>query len=54
MRKTCARRRKITLLQDVKIRKRFEEKGTELVDVGVSNLWGHFKDVVLEVCGKEK
>ena len=44
VRKTCAERRKLTLLVDVKIRKRFEEKVTKLVDVGVPNLWGHFKD----------
>ena len=35
VRKTCAERRKITLLKDVKIRRRFEEKVIELVDVGV-------------------
>ena len=33
VRKTCAERRKITLMEDVKIRKRFKEKVTELVDV---------------------
>ena len=33
VRKTCAERRKITLLDDVKIRMRFEEKVTKLVDV---------------------
>ena len=38
VRKTCAERRKITLLKDVKIRKRFEEKVTKLVDVGLPNL----------------
>ena len=58
MRKTCAERRKITLLKDVKIRKRFEEKVIKLVDVAVPNLWGHFKDGVLkacdEVCGKKR
>ena len=42
--KTCAERRKITLLKDVKIRKRFEEKVIKLVDAGAPNLWGHFKD----------
>ena len=31
-RKTCSERRKITLLKDVKIRKRYEEKVTKLVD----------------------
>ena len=50
MRKTCAERRKITLLKDVKIRKLFEEKVTELVDVGAPNLWGQFMDGVLEAC----
>ena len=34
----------------MKIRKQFEEKVIELVDVGVPNLWGHFKDGVLETC----
>ena len=56
VRKICAERIKITLLKDVKIRKRFEEKVTKLVD-GVPNLWGHFNDGVLEacddVCGKK-
>ena len=33
VRKTCAERKKITVLKDVKIRKRFEEKVTKLVDV---------------------
>ena len=37
VRKTCAKRGKITLLRDVKIRKRFEEKVTELVDSGAPN-----------------
>ena len=32
VRKTCAERRKISLLKDVKIRKRFEEKVIKLVD----------------------
>ena len=58
MRKTCAERRKITLLKDVKISMRFEEKVSKLVEVGVDNLWGHFKDGVLEacdeVCGKTR
>ena len=58
VRKTCAERRKITLLKDVKIRKRFAEKVTKLVDVGAPNLCGHFKDGVLEacdeVCGKKR
>ena len=44
MRKTCAERRKISLVKDVKIRKRFEEKVIKLVDVGVLNLLGHSKD----------
>ena len=57
MRKTCAERRKISLLKDVKIRKQFKEKVIKLVNVGTPNLWGHFKDGVLEacddVCGKK-
>ena len=44
VRMTCA---EITLLKDVKIGKRFEEKVTALVDVGASHLVGHFKDGVL-------
>ena len=58
VKKACAERRKISLLKDVKIRKQFEEKVIELVDVGAPNLWGHFKDGVLmacdEVCGKKR
>ena len=54
----CAERRKITLLKGVKIRKRFQEKVTKLIDVGAPNLWGHIKDGVLkacdEVCGKKR
>ena len=38
MRKTCAERRKISLMKDLKIRKRFEEKTVKLFDVGVPNL----------------
>ena len=30
----------------MEIRKRFEEKVIEFVDVGVPNLWVHFKDGV--------
>ena len=44
VRKTCAERRRITLLKDVKVRKRLKEKVTELVDAEAPNLWGHFKD----------
>ena len=40
VRKTCAEIRKITLLNDVNIRKRFEEKIIKLVDVGVPNFVG--------------
>ena len=58
VRKTCAMRRKITLLKDVKIRKRFEEKVIQLVDVGAPNLREHFKVCDLkacdEVCGKKR
>ena len=43
VRKTCAESRTISLLKDVNIWKRFEKRVTELVDVGVLNLWGHFK-----------
>ena len=43
VRKTCTERGKISLLKDVKIRQRFREKVTELVDVGSPSLWGHFK-----------
>ena len=50
VRKTCVERRKISLLKDVKIRKRHEEKVIKLVDVGAPNLRGHFKDGVLKVC----
>ena len=56
--KICTERRKIALLKDVKIGKRFEEEVIELVDVEAPHLWGHFKDGVLEacdeVCGKKK
>ena len=34
----------------MKIRKRFEEKVTELVDVGAPHLWGHYKNGVLKAC----
>ena len=50
VRKTCTERRKITLLKDVKIRKRFEEKVIELVDIAELNLFGCIKDGVLEAC----
>ena len=57
VRKTCTERRKINLLKDLKIRKRFEEKVIKLVDVGAPYLWGHFRDGALkacnEVCGKK-
>ena len=38
VRKTCAEKRKITLLKDLKIWKRLEENITELVDVGAPDL----------------
>ena len=38
VRKTCAERRKISLLKYVKTRKQFKEKLTKLVDVGAPNL----------------
>ena len=50
VRKICAERRKITLLKDVKIKKRFEEKVIKLVDIGAQNLWGHIKDRVIKAC----
>ena len=46
----CTEKRKMSLLNDLKIRKRFEEKVMKLVDIGFSNLWGHFKDGVLKAC----
>ena len=46
VRNTCAERRKITLLKDVKIRKRNQEKVMKLVDVGAPHLWGHINDGV--------
>ena len=52
MQKICVERRKISLLKDVKIRNRFEEKLFELVDVEAPNLWGHAKDGVLKTCDK--
>ena len=36
VRKTCTGRRKISLLKDLKIRKRFKEKVKGIVDVGVT------------------
>ena len=56
MRKIFTKRGMIGFLKEMKFRKRFYEKVIELVDVGVPNLWGHFKDVILkacdEMCGK--
>ena len=58
VKKTCAERRNISLLKDVKIRKRFKVKVIDLVDVGASDAWEHFKDEHLsacdEVCGKKR
>ena len=55
---TCTDRRKINLLRDLKIRNQFEEKVITFFDIGVPNLWRHFKDWILkacdEVCGKKK
>ena len=42
VRKEGVERTKITVLKDVKIRKLFEEKVTELVDVGATNMWRDF------------
>ena len=56
--KTCTERRKISLLKDLKNKKRIEEKEIKLVDVGAPNLWGHIKDGIIkacdEVCGKKR
>ena len=57
VRKICTEKRKISLLKDLKIWKRFEEKVIKLVDVGMPNIWGHFKDGIIkacnEVCGRK-
>ena len=45
-----AERIKITVLKDVKIRKRFKKKLTELADLGAPNSWRHFKDGVSKAC----
>ena len=50
VRKTCTVRQKISLLKDWKVRMRHIEKLIELVDIGVPNLWRHFKDGVLGAC----
>ena len=50
MRNTCIERRNISLLKDDMIRNPFEEKVVELVDVGVANMWGKFKNRVLTAC----
>ena len=44
VRKTYTERRKVSLLKDLKIRKRIEEKVIKLVDVEAPNLWCNFKD----------
>ena len=46
VRRTRIERQKIILMNDVYIRKSFEGKVIELVDMGVPNLWGRFKDGV--------
>ena len=50
--KACAERGRISLLKDVKSKKRFEEKVIKLVGVEAPILWGHFKDVVLKACNE--
>ena len=45
-----AERIKITVLKDVKIRKRFEEKLTKLAILGAPNSWRHIKDGVSQAC----
>ena len=56
--RTHIERRKISLLKDVEIRKRFEGRLTELVGVGAPNLCGHIEEGVLEasdeVCGRKR
>ena len=37
----------------MKIKKQFQEKVIELVDVGAPNLWGHIKDGVLKACDEK-
>ena len=44
VRKTCTESRKISVLKDVKIGKQFEDDKIELVDLGLPNLWGYFKN----------
>ena len=47
VRKTCIERRKISLLKDVMIRKRFDEKVIfYFAGIGLQNLWEHFKNGV--------
>ena len=50
VRRTCSERRMITLLKDVTIRKRLEEKFIKLVNVGAPNMCGH----CAAVCGKKR
>ena len=50
VRKVYTERRKMSLLRDLKIRKRFDGKAIKVVNVGVPNLWGNFKDGILMVC----
>ena len=52
VRKTCTERRQIILLKDFNIRKRFEQKVTELIDVAATNMRGHIMDGVLKACGE--
>ena len=53
VKKTCAER-EVSLLKDVKIRKQFEGKAMKLIDVGATNMWGHFKDGGIKACDEEK
>ena len=48
--KKMCERRKVNLLKDVMIGKRFEDKIIDLVDVVAPNLWGHFMGSVLVAC----
>ena len=44
--------RKISLLKDVKIRKRFEVKEIKSIYVRLPNWWGHSKDGASKACGE--
>ena len=54
VRKTCAERGKISLLKDLKIRKRYDDKEMKLVDIGAPNLWEEEGGEVKEIHGGGK